>query len=117
MTTFTVGEKAAQACGLFLVGPDNYFVFRNTVEELSDFGAGYSAVKEAIEALNNAFKRNPISAAALVLYHGQLEKAWIPRVRGFMEYWGKEFVFRDLRVTLNDKKDTLGLEQTVWPES
>ena len=90
MTTFTVGEKAAQARRLFLVGPNNYLVFRNTVKELSNFGAEYSAVKEAIEALNNAFKRNPSRAAALVLYYRQLKKAWIPRVRGFMEHWGKD---------------------------
>ena len=81
---------ADQARGLFLVGPDTYLVFRNTVEELSDFGVEYSAVKEAIEALNNAFKRNPSRAAALVLYYRQLKKAWIPRVRRFMEHWGKD---------------------------
>ena len=38
MTTFTVGEKAGQAHRLFLVGPGTYLVFRDTVEELRDFG-------------------------------------------------------------------------------
>ena len=115
MTTFTVGEKAGQARGLFLVGPDTYVVFRNTVEDLRDFGAEYSAVKDAIEALNHSFERNPSRAAALVWYHGRLESGWIPSVRGSIQHWGKEFVLGDLRVALNDVEDNLGLDQTVWP--
>ena len=70
------------------MGTDQYLVFRDTVQELSNVGAEYSTLKEAIEALNRAFERNPNSAAALAW---QLEKAWVPKVTEFMQHWGRIF--------------------------
>ena len=113
MTTYIVAYKAGQAKGIFMVGPDQYCVFMDTVKDLKDFGGEYSALKNAVDAQNRAFERKPSSAAALVR---KLQKEWIPKVMLFVRRWGKEHVLGDLRAVINDAEDSLGMEITRWPE-
>lgn len=98
---------------LFVFGSHFHIANFRSTEEMSAYTTQVMDIRSAMASLNQDRVDGRIEDG---VYGQRLKDEWIPLVDGFITWWGEEFVPGDIRFSVNNIEENLGIQPRMWPE-
>ena len=98
--------------GVTTVGTEAICVRFTDATECRRFHKDYMAVKHRIAIINDLYENRAFS---VVEYHRRLKDQWIEATDRFIQRWGVDLVFPDVRYAIDDVKENLNIPTIQWP--